>query len=326
MVLKAPVLWARVRLTCPYCTTFCPTVPSHHTLTAYLVSGRAEVIPAWAPVLTLFWSLVTVFKMFSLCTTPHSCPFTTVSYFPPCSLFFWFVSLHSFLCVSDNLCYQPPLPGIYSVFFFFLLSSSKLTLVLPLCLSLHIISWCSPFPFMFFFSCCFSHIEGSAAGCSCHAHFPVPMGIFLDAFYRTDFAETFCSNTAKALAVSVHCPSLWIIRHLPSPAGAAQGTTSELEGLESPVSPTSAWQHQFFQHHSCCLQEVMVLLALFTLCKAVSQADTVNDLLPRDRLRGEKRLWVVDGGYRGRMIKNSLWESCLQDQVALEPYFRQTEK
>lgn len=43
-----------------------------------------------------------------------------------------------------------------------------------------------------------------------------------------------------------------------------------------------------------------MLLVLFTLCKAVSQADTVNDLLPRHRLRGEKRLWVVDGGYRGK--------------------------
>lgn len=31
MVLKASMPWARVRLTCPYYTTFCPTVPPHHT-------------------------------------------------------------------------------------------------------------------------------------------------------------------------------------------------------------------------------------------------------------------------------------------------------
>lgn len=75
------------------------------------------------------------------------------------------------------------------------------------------------------------------------------------------------------------------------------------EGSREPCEPYSAWQHQFVQHHSCCLQELMVLLALLTLCKAVSQADMGNGLLPRDR--GEKRLWVVDGGYRG-MVESSL--------------------
>lgn len=83
---------------------------------------------------------------------------------------------------------------------------------------------------MFFLGCYFSHIEGSDAGCPCHPHLPVPMGIFLDAFYWSltpDFVETSCSNAAKPLAVSVHCPSLWMVRHDPSSAGAAQGATSE---------------------------------------------------------------------------------------------------
>ena len=39
-----------------------------------------------------------------------------------------------------------------------------------------------------------------------------------------------------------------------------------------------------------------VLPALLTLYKAVSQVDTVNDLLPRGRLGGEKRLWEANGG------------------------------
>lgn len=42
-----------------------------------------------------------------------------------------------------------------------------------------------------------------------------------------------------------------------------------------------------------------VLPALLTLYKAVSQIDTVNDLLPRGRLRGEKRLWKANGGCKG---------------------------
>lgn len=130
MALEASMPWARVRPTCSFYKIFFSLSPSLSYMTAYLVSGRAEIIPAWASVLTLFWSLVTVFKLFSLCTTPHTCPFITFSYFPPCSLSLCAVSSHSFLCVSDNSCCQPPLPGVYSLLFFSLFSSSKLTLVL----------------------------------------------------------------------------------------------------------------------------------------------------------------------------------------------------
>lgn len=187
MALEASMPWARVRPTCSFYKIFFSHSPSLSYMTAYLVSGRPEIIPAWASVLTLFWSLVTVFKMFSLCTTPHTCPFITFSYFPPCSLSLCAVSSHSFLCVSDNSCCQPPLPGVYSLLFFSLFSSSKLTLVLLVLVSFiahNFLVFSSFLCVLFFFGCCFSHIEGSAVGCPCYAHLPVPMGISSDAFYR----------------------------------------------------------------------------------------------------------------------------------------------
>lgn len=194
-------------------------------MTAYLVSGRAEIIPAWASVLTLFWSLATVFKIFSLCTTPHTCPFITFSYFPPCSLSLCAVSSHSFLCVSDNSCCQPPLPGVYSLLFFSLFSSSKLTLVLLVLVSFiahNFLVFSSFLHVLFFLAAVFHTLRDLLLAApamltySSHGHL---LRCFLQKWsLTTDFLQTFCSNTAKALAVSVQCPSLWMVRHLPSPA------------------------------------------------------------------------------------------------------------
>lgn len=196
--------------------------PSPPHMTVYLASGRAEIIPAWLPVLTLFWSLVTMFKRFSHHTLAHSL-LSPSFLLTPCVYVLYLSTLFSF---SDNLCCQPPLSGVYPLFFFFLLSSSKLTSVLFTLMSFiaHNFLVFSSFLYVFFWLLFFTHWEICCwLPCPCHPHLPVPMGIFLDAFYwslTTDFVETSCSNTAKALAVSVHCPSLWMVRHDPSPAGA----------------------------------------------------------------------------------------------------------
>lgn len=44
------------------------------------------------------------------------------------------------------------------------------------------------------------------------------------------------------------------------------------------------------------LQQHAALPALLSHCTAGSWGDVVSDVLPRGRLRGEKRLWEVDGG------------------------------
>lgn len=99
--------------------------PSPPHMTVFLVCGRAEIIPVWAPVLTLFWSLVTMFKRFSHHTLAHSL-LSPSFLLTPCVYVLYLSTLFFF---SNNLFCQSPLPGVCPLHFF-LLSSSKLTLVL----------------------------------------------------------------------------------------------------------------------------------------------------------------------------------------------------
>lgn len=46
------------------------------------------------------------------------------------------------------------------------------------------------------------------------------------------------------------------------------------------------------------LQQHAALPALLSHCTAGSWSDVVSDVMPRGRLRGEKRLWEMDRGCR----------------------------
>lgn len=95
--------------------------PSPPHMTVVLVCGRAEIIPVWAPVLTLFWSLVTMFKRFSHHTLAHSL-LSPSFLLTPCVYVLYLSTLFFF---SNNLFCQSPLPGVCPLHFF-LLSFSKL--------------------------------------------------------------------------------------------------------------------------------------------------------------------------------------------------------
>lgn len=100
-------------------------------------------------------------------------------------------------------------------------------------------------------------------------------------------------------------------RSLPPPQGVAQDTTSESQkwGEQCTLCPPPVHGSTTSSRISTtvcrtwwcssALSGTALPPALLTLYKAVSQVDVVNDLLPKDRLKGEKRLWEVNGGCRG---------------------------
>lgn len=77
---------------------FCPpSLPPYMTI--YLVSRRAEIIPAGAPVPTLFWSMAPIFRLFSLCTT-HSLLSPTFFLVP----YLYVLYLSTLFCLFLTIC------------------------------------------------------------------------------------------------------------------------------------------------------------------------------------------------------------------------------
>lgn len=198
--------------------SYCPSPPYK---AAYLVSGWAEIILAWAPVLTWFCLLVTVLKTFSLCTTQHTCPFTTSTFLlTPCPSVLYLSTLS---CVSLTIC---AVNLLYQVLFFFVLSSSKLTLVLLALVSFTAHNFLFPLC-TFFLAVVFHTLRDLLPAATLTYQFPWASSwmLFTELVIDHWLCRNLLSHTANA--VSVHCRSLWMVRHLPSPAGAAQGTTPE---------------------------------------------------------------------------------------------------